>query len=274
MAQLDPNAPGTYVSIPTAGQTPPGQPVIPVDPRTGQAVLIQAPDATAPEPRRQAEVIVYSHSNLFYWWPAWVVGFLMAFVTYAYGEQFQVGDRTEYYHPDSVPGVVFFMTLLLVILITNVSLRGLMSAIVVMGAVLATVLLAYFDLWDRVLGWFAGLNIHMNLGAYFWFSAALFMTWVVTVFLFDHMSYWRVTPGQITRVHVLGAGSRSYDTENLVLEKHRDDLFRHWILGLGSGDLHITTHGARADRVYIPNVLFVGSKVAALERMIASEPVA
>ena len=30
----------------------------------------------------------------------------------------------------------------------------------------------------------------------------------------------------------------------MVFEKIRQDLFRHWILGLGSGDLRINTMGA------------------------------
>src|SRR3712207_8475364 len=61
--------------------------------------------------------------------------------------------------------------------------------------------------------------------------------------LFPYTTLFR-SPGQVTHVFVLGAASKSYDTENMVLEKFRDDLFRHWILGFGSGDLHITTYGA------------------------------
>ena len=31
--------------------------------------------------RRPGEVVVVSHSDLFYWWPVWLVGFVMALVT-------------------------------------------------------------------------------------------------------------------------------------------------------------------------------------------------
>src|ERR1700726_398958 len=35
--------------------------------------------------QRPLEVVVISHSPLFYWWPVWAVGFLMAALTYWYG---------------------------------------------------------------------------------------------------------------------------------------------------------------------------------------------
>ena len=47
------------------------------------------------------------------------------------------------------------------------------------------------------------------------------------------------------------------------LEKHRRDLFRHWLLGIGSGDLEILTSGATREKIEVQNVLFIGSKVAA-----------
>ena len=79
-------------------------------------------------------------------------------------------------------------------------------------------------------------------------------------------------PGQITREHFWGAGSQSYATENMTLEKRRNDLFRHWILGLGSGDLRVHTYGAQHEEIFIPNVLFVGYKIHAVERLIAERP--
>jgi hypothetical protein len=100
----------------------------------------------------------------------------------------------------------------------------------------------------------------------------LFIAWALAVFVFDRMTYWKITPGQITHEYVFGSGSDSYDTNGMVLEKHRDDLFRHWILGLGSGDLRIHTMGANREKLDIPNVLFVGSKINVIQKMIATEP--
>ena len=238
-----------------------------------QPVVVQQPV----EPRHEARedhpsVTIYSHSALFYWWPVWVCGYVMALITYLYGERYQIGADWEMYHPSSNLGVIFFMTLALVILVTNVRVRGLASALVVVSAVLVAVVLAYFSMWDQILGWFGDLKIHLNLGAYFWFSTLVFLIWAVTVFIVDRMSYWYITPGQVTHKFVLGASSRSYDTDNMVLQKHRDDFFRHWVLGFGAGDLHIQPFGARAEEISIPNVLFIGHKIHAIQHMIATEP--
>jgi hypothetical protein len=58
----------------------------------------------------------------------------------------------------------------------------------------------------------------------------------------------------------------------MALEKHRDDLFRHWLLGLGSGDLRIRTSGATREQIEVPNVFFIGSKVEVIQRLIAEVP--
>ena len=55
--------------------------------------------------------------------------------------------------------------------------------------------------------------------------------------------------------------------------KQRNDLFRHWILGLGSGDLIVNTSGATAHHSDLPNVLFVGYKVRQIENMLREKAV-
>jgi len=300
----DPNArqPGGYT--PAAGPPPaytpapagyPAQPVYyqpqpaPVYPAATPAAqrtpVAAAPAPAAPQPKAtnedtierdrenpQPELVIVSHSTLFYWWPVWAVGYLMAIFSWLHGQTLQVGDAVIHVHPSNNAGVLFFLTLYLVILISNVEVRGLASLAVVLTLILAAVLLAYFRVWDRVLGWIGELNIYLNQGAYFWFSTLLFLTWASATYVFDRFTYWVIKPGQITREHFWGAGSESYDTENMVLEKRRNDLFRHWILGLGSGDLRIHTYGGRPEEIFIPNVLFVGFKIEAIQRLIAEKP--
>lgn len=218
------------------------------------------------------EVILVPHSSLFYWWPVWAVGAIMFVLTWTQGRALDLDGSTVKVFPNSNLGVLFFFTIFLVILITNVEVRGLSSLVVVMAGITTAVLLAYFGKWDDILAFFGGLSVYLNQGAYFWFSLLMLLTWLLTVFVFDRMSYWVVTPGQVTRVHFWGTSSKSFDTENMVLEKRRDDLFRHWILGLGSGDLRINTYGAQAQEIYIPNLLFLGSKIHAIQHLIAEEP--
>ncbi|MCX7699621.1 MAG: hypothetical protein N2039_01965, partial [Gemmataceae bacterium] len=72
-------------------------------------------------------------------------------------------------------------------------------------------------------------------------------------------------PSQMRVCEEVGAGEKSYDTIGMSIEKHRDDLFRHWVLGLGSGDLTVRTAGANAHQFTLNNVLFIGSKLDRIE---------
>lgn len=218
------------------------------------------------------ELRIYSHSSLIYWWPVWVVGYVMAFITYGEGQSYQLGQSQSWIHPSSNLGFFFFIVLFLVIVVTNFSVRGLASGIVIMGVILLTFVLAYAGWWDNVFALFGSLAIQLNLGAYFWFATLMLVLWIVTVFGLDRMSYWEVTPGQLTYKSRLGGGSKSYNAQGMGLEKHRDDLFRHWVLGLGSGDLRFRTSGASREQIDVLNVLFVGAKAKVIHRLISEVP--
>jgi hypothetical protein len=269
---------------------PPAQPVV-LQPQ--QPVVVQSPQPVILDSRGRGEteeerlereegvvrrrdgepmLRIISHSNLLYWWPVWAVGFLMALLTYAEGTQFQIGRFLEYVHPSNNLGIIWFITLFLVIVITNVPVRGLASGMVILAIITVTITLAYYNLWDPLLAMLGDLSIHMNLGAYVFISTLLFVVWVLSVFVFDRMSYWQITPGQVTKVKLFGAGQTSYGTSNTVLEKYRNDVFRHWVLGLGSGDMKLKTSGANRQELDIPNVLFVGHKITAMQQMIAMKP--
>jgi len=62
-----------------------------------------------------AERRIYSHSNLFYWWPVWAVGYVMAFLTWFNGGAVSFGNHTELVAQAGWIGVVFTVVLLLVI---------------------------------------------------------------------------------------------------------------------------------------------------------------
>src|SRR4051794_29857651 len=101
---------------------------------TNQTVSEVAPGAVAPR-----AVYVYSHSYLYYWWPVWAVGFVMALLTYIQGERvhFTVGDveRSVLIHPSHNMGVIFTFTFLLVILMTHITVRGIASVAVIIGMI-------------------------------------------------------------------------------------------------------------------------------------------
>jgi hypothetical protein len=266
--------------------------------------------SSAPQPAAASgqqpirEVRIYGHTALFYWWPVWVIGYIMSLITLANddrslivsknfvqvdhlasgeikvsksgGEEIKGDYKLEYMHKSKNLGVVFAIVLLLVIVITNVHLRGLSSAIAIVLILLFTVLFAWLGVWDNILTALGRLSIHMNLGFYLFFSTALFIAWLLTFILYDRLSYWRVTPGQITHDYVFGGGEKAYDTEGMAFEKLRDDLFRHWVLGFGSGDLRMfplsaAPMGSR-DEFHMHNVLFVGAKLRRIQDMIAQKP--
>lgn len=221
------------------------------------------------------EIRIYSHSPLLYWWPVWLVGYAMAVVTYVGGTlQSLTPDLTarEWIHPSSNLGVAFFITLLMVILVSNFAVRGMAASLAIMSAILVTVVFAYAGWWDQIFAWFGSLKIHLTAGAYLWFSTLLLATWLVTVFGIDRRHCWYVTPGQITHMTGFGIASKSYNAQGMGLEKHREELFRHWVLGLGSGDLTIRTSGATQEVIEVRNVMFVNSKVDAMKVLIAEVP--
>ncbi len=237
-----------------------------------QTDVPQVPDMPPQGGSEQPELRIYSHSTLYYWWPIWAIGFLFALLTELQGETVTIGGHDYLMHPSKNIGVFYTVIFTLVILLTNVSLRGLMSVIVILTALFFTVFFAWLGWWDYILEWLPYLAVHMNMGFYVFFSSCVFIAWALAFFVFDRMSYWRIRPGQMTFERVIGGGERSYDTRGLVFEKHLGDLFKHYILGLGAGDLRIITAGARKEEIYIPNVLFVSRKVQQIEKLIAIKP--
>ncbi len=235
------------------------------------------PEALAPAATAPREVRLYSHSPIFYWWPVWAVGFVFALMTWAQGVPFLFTgpDGAEYavkIHPNKSLGVVFTFVFFLVIVITHFSVRGTSSLTFVAVAVALALFLAYMRWWEPILTALGELAIFMNLGFYVMFSAALFVVWASAVLFFDRFTYWEFRPGQMIYHSVLGDGEHAFDTHGMSVDKLQADLFRHYILGLGTGDVHIVTSGAKRAEYTVKNVLFVGAKLAAIQQLIALKP--
>jgi hypothetical protein len=270
------------------------------------------PQAAVRLPEGPREILIVSHSNLFYWWPVWAAGFIMAIITATSGMKMAVvPSHTDYAKkvtgkfdnatnkyvvqeqdvliapkdkptleeprlhiaPSKNLGVFYAFILLLVITITNIPLRGLWSVIVIVFVVLMIVILALMELWDTILTYLSFLDIRINLGGYLLISSVLCVIWCIVVFLFDKQLYMIFTPGQLRVRLEIGEGETAIDTTGMSVQKQRSDLFRHWILGLGSGDLIVKTTGAQTLHFDLPNVLFVGRKVREIEEMLRSRQV-
>jgi hypothetical protein len=259
------------------------------------------------------EIVIISHSTIFYWWPVWLVGFLMAALTYLSGHVMAFvppgtvaeSSRTVDGHdgPRDVlvlppgsqlpmdratgeplqprlrmaasnnPGVIFTITLCLVIVITNVHMRGLWSVVVIMAIAFVAVALAVLGWWDVILNTFGLIDIHINALGYVSISLFLFLIWALTFLLYDRRMATIFSRGQVRVRTVIGGGEATYDTLGMRVEKHTDDFFRHWLLGFGSGDLTVQTSGTNAAQFEIPNVIFINRKLELIRRMLLEREV-
>jgi hypothetical protein len=263
--------------------------------------------------QRPKQVVIISHSPLFYWWPVWLVGFVMALVSYWEGEQVafvprgtvvekgarvegQDGPRDILIAPagqslpaasdpgelqgsrlvmtrSNNPGIIWTITLCLVIVITHVKLRGVWSLVAVVVLGFSTVLFAVLGLWDPILRVFGVLDIHMNALGYLSISLFLFAIWLVTFLVIDRLTYIIFTRGQIRVRMTIGEGEKVFDMRGMMFERHRDDIFRHWLLGLGTADLTVLLTGATTRQIEMPNVFGVGRKLALINTMIREHEV-
>jgi hypothetical protein len=258
--------------------------------------------------QRPRQVVIISHSPLFYWWPVWFVGFIVAAISYWQGDQVafvpsgtvaernarvegQDGPRDVLIAPkgESLPadtnsdelkqprmrmshsndlGVVWAVTLLLVIFVTHVKLRGVWSLVVVVFIVFTTILFAVLHWWDAILRVVLLFDIHVNAFGYLSISLVLFVMWLLMVLVFDRLTYMIFTRGRLRVRQAIGEGEKVFDLRGMVFKRHRDDLFRHWLLGFGTADLTVFTSGANTQQLEMPNVFGVGRKLALIHTML------
>src|SRR5262245_37516973 len=160
----------------------------------------------SPLPAREGrELRIVSHSPLVYWWPVWFFGLAMALVTYLGNHRMAIvptgtvaassrqvegfeGARDVLVVPPghSLPadngnaphqphvlmatsknlGGFFVLVLMVVIVVTNVPLRGLWSALVIPGVVASALFFALMDWWDPILQFFGLLHVYINAFGY------------------------------------------------------------------------------------------------------------
>lgn len=262
------------------------------------------PPATGP-----ASVVVISHSPFIYLWPIWAVGFLMAAWTYYAGHQVAFvppgtvsqrgavvqnhdGPRDVLIAPPgrplpesdiefgpkqpryvmtigNNPGVIWTITVCVTIFITHVRMRKLRSSLAIMAMIGVVGVLAFFGLWDVPFRAIMLFEVHITGQGYFSISLILLLMWLVVFFLYDRQTYMIFSPGEVRVRMVLGGREKVYDTRGLVLEKHQDDLFRHWLLGFGSGDLTVHTTGTNPIEFDWPNVFAINGKLERIRPLIS-----
>jgi hypothetical protein len=247
------------------------------------------PDASEPE------IKVYSHSSILYWWPVWLLGFVLALLTYLDGGQMAyvpagtVAEGNKLLAPEaSGPldpphdrmarspylGSWFFIVMLIVFVASNVPLRGLWEWVSVLAIVLVITLIWAWGLWDNLAEWFRLLHVHINLAGYLFVSTWLFAIWVVTVFLFDRRTHMIISAGQVRVLNEIGEAEQVYDVTNMTFQVLPNVFIRHRLLGFwGAGDLIVRTGGPHAEVLEWPNVLFARSRLQQIQARLKARDV-
>ena len=246
---------------------------------------------------------IYGHSTLFYWWPVWAVCFILAILTATqknvmavvpagtkvYDATVKMGDekveRKVLVPPTQKQsdeleaprlhiarkksyGVLFAIVLLLIIVITNVPMRGMMSVAVIMLIVMLSLFFALFGMWDKILAGLDLLDIRVNMAGYLFIAIGLLIIWLLAFFVFDGRVYMIFAPGQVTVCLAVGDAESSYEATGALVHKVPSDLFRHWILGMGSGDLEVRTSGSNAQAFQLHNVLGISRKLKVIQDLL------
>jgi hypothetical protein len=274
---------------------------------------VHAGVSSDPATKSTDKITVYRHSNLFYWWPVWAIGFLFALITYIdhkhlaivppdtlVGEKllididgtgkFEARDvlvldpkhghlkrkndqgEEELVQPTILVshykalGSIYTIVLLVIIATTNISVRGLWTVFFTTSIVMLSIIFAVAGWWEIIFYRLHQLSIYINLGGYILISTVLFFLWLINFLFFDRQTYMIFTPGQVRVRLEIGGEETVYDASGMVIQRERGDLFRHWVLGFGSGDLIIKPMGLTHPLLF-PNVLGVARIVKGIERM-------
>jgi hypothetical protein len=170
-------------------------------------------------------------------------------------------------------GVVFVILLVVTVVVTNVPLRGLWSFIVLLAVALLSVIISLVPgAWTGIFDAIGKLSIHLNMAGYLFIGVAILALWAVATFVFDRRAYVIFTPGQIKVCEHIGAAVEAFPTLGVSLTKQRDDLFRHYIFGFGSGDLILRFSTGDRREIRIQNVLGIGWQLKAVEDMLRTMP--
>ena len=238
---------------------------------------------------------VYGHSNILYWWPVWAVCFALAAWTYADGGQMAVhtaGGEEAVSSTDpakktlanrlipaqmtvartNTPGVLFCVTLLLTAVVSSITLRGMISVIALISLVVVVLVLSLFNWWDDVFRFFGGLDVRMNAAGYLFLGTPLLVLWLLVVLIYDRGSYVIFDEGQIRYVREIGENELVVPADRAQVEKKRSDVFRHWLVGFGTGDLVIRT-GQGGQSIELENVVGISRKLDVINTMLRKKSI-
>ena len=115
--------------------------------------------------------------------------------------------------------------------------------------------------------------IRINAAGYLCIGVPLFVAWLAVVLVYDRQHYVIFGLGQIRYVVEIGDSEVAAQADGAVVEKKRSDAFRHWVLGMGAGDLIIRVGGRSGLAVELKNVLNIRRKLVVIDRLLREKAV-
>ena len=168
--------------------------------------------------------------------------------------------------------LIYAFVVLLVIVATSVTLRGLWSVVNAMAILVIALTLYILGWWGAIIDELGRLHIYVSAAAYLFTSLVLFLYWLATVFVFDQRRFIIFTPGQLIVHREIGDTQSVYDTSGVTVLKRRNDFIRHRLLGFNAGDLIVSTADGRHE-FELPNVIFADAKIREIAEAMKTRPV-
>jgi hypothetical protein len=222
------------------------------------------------------EIRIFAHSNILYWWPVWLYAAVCWIATWMHHIKIKPDGLKEVnVFPEPWLGFSFLCVFFFVVTFSNLKVRGIFAALVLLTATLVVVIVYFAGGLSEIFGALHLLYIYMNEAFYAAIATFLFTIWAIVVFGVDHLMYYRIKPGQLSVEHRIGQQhDMDIPTVGMTVRRIVPDLFRHQILGLsflgiGTGDLICRPSAiSHHEPLVIENVIRLSRKFRDIENKI------
>ena len=208
------------------------------------------------------------HSNLIYWWPVWLFGFIMCVITWGYGDEVlfrEMKDKGANWY--TLLSLIYLCVIAFIVFATNIRAQG--AAAVNALLVFGIAIVGLYFLADRggLLIPMPNCLVFMNTRFYFIFSTLIFVMWLFSIYSYDRRTIWIVQPGLLVERRWPNR-DRNFGMKDGNLSATRDDIACHMVLGLGRiGDVQVDL--GKGVPVIIHNVWAIGKKIAKAQKILA-----
>lgn len=240
---------------------------------TQTATAQTQPSAAASGARKT--IRIYEYSDMVYWWAIWFAALVGIILTYLFGENFQIGDKSLKIYTSPWLGIGFLAVMFGTLIFTHLRARGIYAIIMLLTLAVVGLVVHMIVGWTFVWDLVTLVKVHMNLAYYVMTFAISFVLWVYITFIHSRFTYGFVNPGEVGWRSPLTGQTESYRPLNFQVTKRSDDIIVHRILGLkflglGTGDIAVKfdVPGGGSQEHVFRNVWRPEAKIHVMERLI------